>query len=165
LNSTNGINTRNYSQKTNFTCGSSTLDLLPFYVTTLNVPSITTTIQEISGRSGASVNIAPANITFNTLSLEILLDEDYQVFKDVHKHIYVDVEQGTFECKYFDFWTEFTDDMGKTVMKIEYYGCQVESIGELSLATNDDITEQMFELSLKFDYFKIVNNEVPTLRV
>jgi len=159
------INTRNYSQKSNFMCGSNILQLLPFYVTTLNIPSITTTIQEISGRQGAIVNMSPTSITFGTLSLEVLLDEDYSVYKDIVSNVHVDVETGTFKNLYFDFWTEVTNDMGKSVLKIEYYNCLIENIGELSLAANDDTTEQVFSLDIKYDYFKIINTVLPTLRV
>jgi len=159
------INTRNYSQKSNFMCGSNILQLLPFYVTTLNIPSITTTIQEISGRQGAIVNMSPTSITFGTLSLEVLLDEDYSVYKDIVSNVHVDVETGTFKNLYFDFWTEVTNDMGKSVLKIEYYNCLIENIGELSLAANDDMTEQVFSLDIKYDYFKIINTVLPTLRV
>ncbi len=159
------INTRNYSQKSNFMCGSNILQLLPFYVTTLNIPSITTTIQEISGRQGAIVNMSPTSITFGTLSLEVLLDEDYSVYKDIVSNVHVDVETGTFKNLYFDFWTEVTNDMGKSVLKIEYYNCLIENIGELSLAANDDTTEQVFSLDIKYDYFKIINTVLPALRV
>lgn len=163
--SINNINTRNYSQKTNFQCGTIAMDLLPFYVTTLQIPGITTNIQEMSGRSGAPVNFTPSNMTFSNLSLEVLLDEDYKVYQDIIKNIKIDVETGTFEPAYFDFWTSVTNDMGKVVMKVEYYGCLIESIGEVQFAANDDTTEQVFSLDLKYDYFKIVNEEIPTLRV
>ena len=158
------INTRNYSQKTNYRCGTADMELLPFYVTTLNVPGVTMTVQEISGRQGAIINMAPATMTYDPLSLEVLLDEDYRIFRELHSKVYVDVETGTFQDKYFDFWTEFTNDMGKVVMKIEYYNCLIENISELSLATNDDVTEQTFSVLIKYDYFKIINDEAPTLR-
>jgi len=163
----NNINTRNYSQKTNYMCGSSTMEILPFYVTTLNLPGITTNIQEVSGRYGAPTNITPSNMTFNSLSLEVLLDEDFKIYKDIFKNIKIDVTTGTFQSAYFDFWTAFTDDMGKVIMKVEYHDCLIESLGELSFATNDDTTEQVFSLDLKYDYFNIVDNNpsnMPKLR-
>lgn len=159
------INTRNYSQKTNYMCGSNTMDLLPFYVTTLNLPGITTNVQELSGRQGAITNLTPATMSFNSLSLEVLLDEDFKIYRDIIKNIKIDVKTGTFESAYFDFWTSFTDDMGKVIMKVEYHDCIIESLGELSFATNDDTTEQTFSIDIKFDYFEIVDNDnIPTLR-
>ena len=166
MNNISSINTRNYSQKTNFMCGASTLELLPFYVTTLTIPGINVVIPEISGRAGAPVFMAAANINFNPLSLEVLLDENYQIYKDLIKCIKVDVETGTFENTFFDFWTVVTNYMGVPVMKIEYYNCNIEVISDLSLAVNDDITEQVFSVDIRFDYFKIVENPVlPTLEV
>jgi hypothetical protein len=165
MNNLNGVNTRNYSQKTNFMCGTNSVKLLPFYVTTISLPGVSTTIPEVSGRSGAPVFLAPSNMTFNPLSLEVLLDENYQIFQDLIDAIKIDVESGTFESTFFDFWVEVTNDMGQTVMKIDYFNCNIESIGDLSLASNDDTTEQTFPVELKYDYFKIRKSVSPVLKV
>jgi len=161
----NNINTRNYSQKTNYMCGSSAMKILPFYVTSLVLPSITTNIPELSGRQGAIVNLAPGGMTFGSLSLQVLLDENYQVYKDIFRQIKIDVKTGTFVCDYFDFWSSFTNDMGEVVMKVEYHNCIIESLDELSFETNTDETEQTFGVSIKFDYFEIIDEQnIPELR-
>jgi len=81
------MNIRNYAQKTNFKCGVSNSDILPFYVTTLNIPGIQTNISEMSGRFGAPVNITPDSLTYNPLSLEVLLDEDYKIYIDILNNV------------------------------------------------------------------------------
>ena len=159
------INTRNYSQKTNYKCGSETFDLLPFYATSVTLPGVTQNLPEISGRNGAPISMSPANITFNGLSVSVLLDEDYKIWIELMNKIRVNPEEGTFNNEYFDFWIEVTNDMGHHVMKIEYYSCNIESITDLELATNDDITEQTFTLEIKYDYFKIIQNNVPSLKI
>jgi len=158
------LNIRNYSQRTNFKCGSESLKLLPFFVTTINIPGITTDIQTIGGRGGAAANFSPANLTFNNLSIEVLVDEDYKIFEEIISSVHINVENDSFENKYFDFWMELNNDMGKKVMKIEFYNCLIDSIGDLSLATNDDSTENTFSVEIKFDYYKIINDKTPTLR-
>ncbi len=151
-------NTRNYSQKSNFMCGSEELDLLPFYVTSINVPGITFSIPEVNTRNGTMINLSPDVIEFNSLSMELLLDEDYNLYKEVMDLIFknINVESGTFADNVFQFWCEVTDDLGKSVMKIEYYNCRIESVGDLQLDTTDETTETVFSLELKYDYFKIV---------
>ena len=159
------INSRNYSQPTNYQCGSETLNLVPFYATEITLPGVTTTIQEISGRQGALVNMSPATMTYNPLSITVVLDEDYKVWQDIMSNININVQDGTFENKYFDFWITVNDDMGNTVMKIEYHSCTIESVGDLSLSSKDDMTEQTFTIDIKYDWFEIIHNEVPKLRV
>ena len=159
------INTRNYSQKTNYQCGSSNMHLLPFYATEVNLPGVSTNIQETSGRAGAAINYSPANMIYNPLSITVLLDEDYKVWQDILKEVHIDVTTGTFKNEYFDFWVEVFNDMGKSVMKTEFHSCTIESISDLALGSNDDITEQTFTLDIKYDWFEIIQNDVPTLRV
>jgi len=160
---------RNYSEKSNYMCGSSELDLLPFYVQSLNIPGITFTLPEIGGRFGTKINLSSDNVQYNSLSLQIILDEDYQIYKDITKIIFnhLDVEKGSFAEFSFDFWVQVTDSLGRSVMKIEYYNCKIESLGDLELDSMDDSTESSFSLDLQFDYYKIFygDSEVPSLAV
>jgi len=159
------INTRNYSQKTNYQCGSSEMNLLPFYATEVSLPGISTNVIETSGRAGAAINMSPADMVYNPLSVTVLLDEDYKVWQDIMNSIHIDVKNGTFKNQYFDFWIEVFNDMGKSVMKVEYHSCTIESISDLELSTSDDTTEQTFTIDIKYDWFEIIKNDVPTLRV
>jgi len=82
-------------------------------------------------------------------------------------NVYINIDDGTFKNEVFNFWTAVTNAMGKDVMKIEYYNCIIESISDLELNTGDDITEQTFNMSIKYDFFKVIplNINKPTLRV
>lgn len=162
------MNKRNYAQSSNYMCGTDALDILPFYVQTLNIPGVTFGLPEVGGRTGVMMNLASDTVQYSPLSLELILDEDYQVFKDIQKIVSnsIDVETGTFNDIYYDFWTAVTDDMGKVVMKVEYYNCRIESVGDLSLDATNEVTELTLSLELKYDYYKISDNlNVPTLAV
>ncbi|MCK5535520.1 MAG: hypothetical protein KAI79_01770 [Bacteroidales bacterium] len=162
------MNYRNYSQKTNYTCGTEAFDLLPFYATAVNIPGVNFSLPEVGGRSGTKLSVSADNVSFNNLSLEILVDEDYKIYNEIMDIIFdhINVESGSFADFSFDFWCEVNDDMGKKVMKIEYYNCKIESVGDLSLDSSDDVPEQMFSLDIRFDYFKIIKNEItPELTV
>lgn len=161
------MNTRNYSQRSNFTCGSEALELLPFYVQTINIPGVSFSLPELSGRGGVKLNMSGDSVTFNSLSTEIILDEDYMIYKEINDIIFkhINLETGTYADFSFDFWMEMTDDMGKSIMKVEYYNCRIESLGDLSLDATDDTTEQTFSLDLKYDWHKVIYNNIPALRV
>ncbi len=162
------MNKRNYAQRSNYMCGTDTLDLLPFYVQTLNLPGMNFGLPEIGGRTGVKLHMTSDTVTFTSLSMEILIDEDYQIYKDIAGLItkHMNVETGSYADFFFDFWIAVTDDMGRVVMKIEYYNCRIESIGDLSLDSQDDTTEQTLPLELMFDYFKISDTgNMPTLSI
>lgn len=162
------MNKRNYSQRSNYLCGTNVLNLLPFYAQTINIPGLNFSLPEIGGRNGARISLSSDGVVFNTLSIDMIMDEDYQLYKDINKIIFdhLNVETGTFVEFTFDFWCEVTDDLGKSVMKIEYYNCRIESIGDLSLDTMDDSTEHTMNMEIKFDYFKLIDqNNIPSLRI
>lgn len=164
------MNTRNFSQKSNYKCGSAELDLLPFYVQTCNIPGMNFSLPEIGGRSGLKLNLSNDNVTFNSLSLTVIIDEDFQIYKEFTDIVFksINLEAGSFANRSFDFWVEITDDMGKNVMKVEYSGCRIESIGDLELDSADDSTEHTFSVEIKFDYYKIIfpdSTSTPSLRI
>jgi hypothetical protein len=152
------MNSRNYSQKSNFMCGTEALDLLPFYAQSCNIPGINFSIPEIGGRNGYKLGLSSDTITFGSLSLQIILDENYQIFKDINKIVFdhINVETGTYAEFSFDFWVEVTDALGKSVMKIEYTNCRIETIGDLELDSMDDSTETIFTMELRYDYHTLI---------
>jgi len=162
------MNTRNYSQKTNYLCGADVLDILPFYAQTLSIPGLNMSIQEIGGRTGARIGLSGNSVEFNELTIDVLLDEDYLVWKELTDVIFthIDVSTGVYSDFSFNFWTEVTNNLGKSILKIEYLNCRIESIGDLELTTTDDDLTT-FSLTIKYDYYNIIDlstNNNPTLR-
>lgn len=151
-------NKRNYAQRHNYMCGSSVLSDLPFFAQTVNLPGITFTLPETRTPGGASViNMSSDSVNFNSLSLEVIVDEDYKIYKDILNAVFnhLNVETGSFADFCFDFWVAVTDDMGKIVLKNEYHNCRIESIGDISLESMDSSNEITFSLDLKYDYFTV----------
>ena len=54
------------------------------------------------------------------------------------------------------FWVELNDNKSHKILKFEFYNCRIENIGDIELDTTNPETEITMDLSLKFDYFKIV---------
>ena len=161
------MNYNNLAQKTNFTAGSDQLDLIPFYLTSVNVPGINLSHPELGGRSGTRLNLTGDNITYNALSFEMLVDEDFNIYHEFMDKINenIDPESGTFESVEFDFWVEINNSKGNKLFKMEFYNCRIESIGDIQLDTQDDITEYTMSVDVKFDYYKIFKDSetVPIL--
>lgn len=162
------MNYNNLAQKTNFTAGSDQLDLLPFYLTSVNIPGINLAHSEIGGRYGSKLNVTADNVTFNALSFEMLVDEDFEIYHEFMSKINdnINVETGSFASQEFDFWVEVNNNKGNKLFKMEFYNCRIETIGDIQLDTQDDITEYTMTVDLKYDYYKIIRSQtVPTLTV
>jgi hypothetical protein len=41
------------------------------------------------------------------------------------------------------------------------YNCRIENIGDISLSTQEDVTEHLMSLEFKFDYYEIVDDILP----
>jgi len=160
-------NTNNFSQKTNFTAGSNSLELLPFYLTSLNIPGINFSHVEVPYKNGSLINFTGDSVVYNTLSIEALVDEDFKIYHEIMSKINenVDVESGQFSNVEFDFWIQINNNKGNTLFKLEFYNCRIESIGDIQLDTQDDMTEFTMPIEIKFDYFKNSNLvSIPSLR-
>lgn len=149
------MNYSNLAQRTNFIASSDKFYNVPFFLTSVNIPGISIQHPEIGGRGGAALNIQGNTVTFNTLSLEMLIDEDYLIYEELMNIINknVDVENGTFKDFFFNFFVEVTNSKGNKVMKVDFYNCRIESIGDIELNTQDESNEMTLSLELKYDYF------------
>lgn len=162
------MNHNNFAQKTNYIAGSDKLELLPFYLTTVNVPGINFSHAEIGGRSGTRLNITGDTLVYNALSFEMLIDEDFKIYHEFMDKITANInpENGTFASIEFDFWVEINNNKGNKLFKIDFYNCRVESIADIQLDSQDDITEYTMSVEIKYDYYKINNDaqSIPILR-
>jgi hypothetical protein len=157
------MNYHNLAQKTNFLGGSDKFENLPFYITTLNIPGITFSFPEVGGRFSKKVYLPAGTMTFNNLTFEFLIDEDFGIYRDFMNHIknIVDVKNGTFSDETFSFWIQLNNNKGNEIMKLEFYNCRIENIGDISLSTQEDVTEHLMSLEFKFDYYEIVDDILP----
>lgn len=159
------MNYNNLAQKTNWTAGTDKFPLVPFYLTTVNIPGMNFSIPESGSRYGTRLNLASDTVTFNTLSFDFLIDEDFEIYKAFYKHINnsINVEKGTFADISFDMWLELNNSKGNKLLKFEFYNCRIENIGDVELDTTSPETESIMNLSLKFDYFKLLDDKFPTV--
>jgi hypothetical protein len=154
------MNYNNLAQKTNWTAGTDKFPLVPFYLTNISIPGMNFSVPETGSRFGARINLASDTITYNSLSFDFLIDEDFEIYKTFYNYISqsINPEKGTFADTSFDLWVELNNSKSNKIMKFEFYNCRIESIGDIELDTTSDETEIVMNLGLKFDYFKILND-------
>lgn len=154
------MNYRNLAQKTNWTAGTDKFPLVPFYLTNISIPGMNFSVPETGSRFGSRINLASDTISYNSLSFDFLIDEDFEIYKSFYNYISqsINPEKGTFADTSFDLWVELNNSKSNKIMKFEFYNCRIESIGDIELDTTSDETEIVMNLGLKFDYFKILND-------
>ena len=159
------MNYHNLAQKTNVIVGSDKFNLLMFYITSVNIPGISFNLPEIGGRYSNKAFLASDIMTYNNLTFEFLIDEDFELFRQFREHIdkSVNPEDGTFVNEEFTFWLQLNNNKGNKVMYIEFYNCRIENIGDIQLTTQEDATEHTMTLDFRYDYYKIVDNVIPQL--
>lgn len=156
------MNYNNLAQRTNWIAGSEKFELVQFYLTSVNIPGISFTLPEIGGRGGARLQLPADTATFSPLSFDMLIDEDFKIYKEfmniVRKNVSVD--NSTFTNDSFDFWIQLNNSKGNTLMKLEFHGCRLESIGDIDLNTTDDSLEQTLNVTIKYDYYELVSDSL-----
>lgn len=150
------MNFNNLAQKTNYIAGSPQFEKMEFYLTTLNIPGLNIDHPKIGGRQSVKMNLNADSISYNNLSLELLIDEDFKLYIEfmntINKHI--DIKNGTFKDFTFDFWVELNNSKGNKILKLEFSNCRLTSIGDINLDTQDDITEHVLNIELIYDYYQ-----------
>lgn len=152
------MNISNLAQKSNFIAGSPQFKNVPFFITYLNIPGVSISHPEISGgRQGSRLHLSGDSITFNTLSFEMLIDEDFIIYKEIMDIILKNINpiDGTFNDFTFNFFIEITNNKGNKVLKLEFFNCRISSISDIQLNTNDESTENTLSMELVYDYYTI----------
>jgi hypothetical protein len=158
------MNYNNLAQKTNYVAGSAALELAPFYLTAVNIPGISFNHYEVGARAGR-FSVTGDTLVYNTLSFEMLIDEDFKIYHEfMDKAVkMINSETGTFAAQEFDFWIQINNNKGNKLFKIEFFNCRLESVGDIQLDSQDEITEHNMAIDIKYDYFKIIKEQpIPT---
>ena len=155
------FNINNLAQKTNFIAGSNTLKIAPIFVTTVSIPAMTLSHPEIGGRFGSKLHISSDYATFNQISLECLIDEDFRILSEILKNIRDNYspKNGTFTNNSFDFWLQLNNSKGNPILRFDFENVRITSFGEINLTTQDDTNSGTFSIDLMYDYYDLVEFE------
>lgn len=151
------MNYNNLSQRSNFIAGSNAFKNIPFFLTTLNVPGINLGSPDTGARYGAALKLSGDTIQYNTLAFEMLIDEDFQIYQELMGLLNnnISIESGTFGNFQFDFYIELNNSKGHKVLKLNFSGCRLLSIGDIQLDTTDEQTEHTITMELAYDFYEL----------
>lgn len=155
-------NINNLAQKTNFILGTSKLPNSILHVQSLNIPSVSVShIKTIGGRFGTPLAIGADSAEYSEINLEVLLDEDLNIFRELINLMQSQVQPGTgvFEDTYWDFWLQVNNNKGNQLFRIDFIHSRLSSISDIALDSSDDGFNTM-SLSIVYDYFKISDGGV-----
>jgi hypothetical protein len=98
---------------------------------------------EVGGKGSAKLNLQADTVTYNPLSIEVLIDEDFIIYHEFMSKIEdsISVDNASFAPIEFDFWIQINNNKGHKLFKMEFYNCRIDNISDLILDTTDDSTE------------------------
>jgi hypothetical protein len=153
------INNNSFSTVSNMRFGATELRDIWFNVSSITLPTISLAPPEMNTRAGANIHIAPDTAVYTDLSLEIIIDKEWEVFDVIYSYFLqgLDVEQGTFtHNKNFELWLEVVDGEGNRMKKFNFHSCRLsEFTGLESLPNTDADDHQTLSLIFNVMYYTV----------
>lgn len=158
-------NPNNLQTTSNYQVGISFLGDDILYAQNISIPGFNFNPIEQGGRSGTRVLFMSDTFAFDSITLDLFVDEKLELYKKLLKYVKdrINLDKDTFANKEFDCWVEIFNPMGISLLKIEYFGCFLDSIGALDLSSSED-TETTISLSIRITSYEVQDNSgIPDL--
>lgn len=155
-----------FSQSSNYRVGISILGDDVLYAQNITVPGLNFTVPEASSRGGSRVIFGGDSVLYDTIVIDLILDSKLQIYKNLitEVHKYINPNNGTFSGKSFTCWVDIADSFGKSLIKLEYFDCYLESVSGLDFTSAED-QEMTLSLTIRFDNFEIQDSVIPELKI
>lgn len=155
------INNNSWSTTSNIIYGSTAMPGVWFNLQSFQMPGVVMSPPKINGRAGAMVNLSADSVDFTDLSLDVILDKEWEVYTQLYDHYIkrLNVENAEF-VKYgkFDLWVEILSGDNTVRKKIWFYDCRLTSFGDTEFNTTDaDDTLHTMNIVFCYDYFEFDN--------
>ena len=101
--------------------------------------------------------------TYNTLSVDIILDENLEIWKEIVSTF----QKMTIEGDGDMYLTEFSsflhifDEKDKSILKLDFIDCVLQSIGDIEFDTTSDDEELTLTLTIDYAFFTFNKEEKP----
>ena len=137
---------------------------LEFFAQTVTHPGSSVAPVELPTTRVTSIPLAGDKITYTTLDLEVILDEDMQSYKEMQSWLerivnegHVDETRSGAVSTYGDISLLILSPMNNKNITIKYKDCVPTDIGSFNLAANTgDVSFNTFTVSFRFSEFEIV---------
>ena len=146
----NALNTNSLFTTTLFTPDTA------YHIQDANIPGISITHPQETTRVGI-VNFQGNIITYNELSVKLLVDEDLLAWKEIVKIFQTYHVPGTSDCLPIvgESFMEIFDSKSNYLFKICFHNCYLHSLGDLSYTTTDDNNLVILDVVLVYDYYTV----------
>jgi len=151
------MNLRNFTHGSNFFFGTTLFGEETLYaVQKCNLPGLG--FSHINAnRQSAQLFIQGDTLTFNDLNIDIIIDEELITWIDIVSTLLDMRNPENGESKQFGdrAWLEIHDDNTNKVLKLDFYGSIIESIGDLDFTTTEEDEVLTVGIVIKYDYYKL----------
>jgi len=150
----------NHLKSGNFSVVLKNQKTIEFVVQEVNLPGLN--LGEIQvGHWTQNQNRPGDNITWSTLSMTILCDEELAAFKEAFNHIMSlkDPYDGKIEIQnaIFDATLLITTNKNNVQHRVQFFDAWIQSIGDIQFTTTSSEEEQIvFTIELQYDYYKFI---------
>lgn len=162
MNSSTSLNNfNNYSQSSNYKV------FLPFlgkdfvYAQSITLPGINHSPIPMYARSGKKFNVVGDSVEYDPITISLIMDEKFRLYKRIIEFFNskIDYVSGEIEPDPggFTIAVEITDNLGKSILNIMFFGCVLQNFGSIVLGSNSTDVENVTDLTFVFDYFEIVD--------
>lgn len=136
---------------------------LEFFAQSVTHPDASVAPLDVSFKNISAIPLAGDKISYGDLSLEVILDEDMESYKEFHRWLERIVNEGNID-ETNDTQVATTADITLLVMsshnnknvQIKYNDCVPTNIGTVQLASNTgDVTYATFSVTFRFTTFEI----------
>ena len=148
-------NINNLAQHINYIVGSNELELFPLYMQSFTIPGISFSHPEYGGRYGSKVKFQADCITFNQVTLQLLLDETFNSYREFMQKAFslYNPQNGTFTQKDFNIFIVPNNTKGHPLFVCNIYDCKIESIDDIDLGLSDSSPYNTFSVTITYNYY------------
>jgi hypothetical protein len=157
---TNNDYNNSFSTSTNITFGAKELPDVFFNAQSFSLPALSFSPPNVGGRAGAVVKLPSDTVTYDELSISVILDKDWNVYTELYTYFvkHLNVEETTFSDGKFDIWLEIRDGKGIVKRKFWFYDARVMTIDGIDFDSTDDTdTPIVINITFTFNYMDFDN--------
>lgn len=155
-------NNRNFTHSSNFVFVTNLFndEQTAYSIQEVNLPGLSFAHIQASKRS-AMLNFQADTLNFNDLTLNLIVDEELKVWKEIVTKLTRMRDAYTTEGENIEemSFLEIHDDNSNLVLKLAFSGCMIESIDDLSFTTISEDEIITCSVTLKYDYYQIEDGD------
>jgi hypothetical protein len=153
------MSTRNFTHNSNFFFSSNLFseEETSYAIQECPLPGLSFSHIQTSARSVLG-NLQGDTLTYNDLIINFIIDEELIVWKEIVNKMLLmrNPENNLGEQIEKYSYLEIHDDNSNVVLKLEFVGCMIESIDDLSYNTTSQDEIITCSITIKYDYYNIV---------